>query len=90
MNELDQCVFVVKRGGNRLAATRLEDEARFGPVDPNFLDFGIGQVLRQRTERCHRCEDSPPGFLRLCAVQIGLLSDEPPDELVNPTLVFDS
>jgi hypothetical protein len=90
MDQLDQCVFVVERRGHRLAPPGLEDEARLRPVDPNFLDFWIGKVLCQRTEGRHRSEDSPPRLLGLRAVQVGLLSYEPTDKLIDPTLVFHS
>src|SRR5450759_3780500 len=88
VNELDQCVFVVERRGHGLAPDGTEDEAGYGAVDPHLLDVRVRQMLRERAERCHCGKDSPPGFLRLHAIEVGLLSDEATDELIDSSLVF--
>src|SRR5450759_1037290 len=90
VNELDQCVFVVERRGHCLAPAGPEDEAGFGAVDPHLLDVRVRQMLRERAERCHCGKDSPPGFLRLDAIEAGLFSDEATDELIDPSLIFDT
>src|SRR5258708_12217067 len=73
-----------------MAATWPEDETGLGSIDPHLLDLRIGQVLRERTQWCDRSKDSPPRVLCLSAVQAGLFSDEPADQLVDPNLVLDS
>src|SRR5260370_17604356 len=73
-----------------MAATCPENETGLGSIDPHLLDLRIGQVLRERTQWCDRSKDSPPRVLCLSAVQAGLFSDEPADQLVDPTLVLDS
>src|SRR5258708_4998454 len=90
VHQLDQCILVVERRGNGRAATCPENETGLGAIDRHRLDLRIGQVLRERSQWCDRSKDSPPRVLCLSAVQAGLFSDEPADQLVDPTLVLDS
>src|SRR5450756_2611110 len=86
------------RQGHRHSGTRAvkPGASRSVRVPVNELDQCVFvvvrglQMLRGRAERCHCGKDSPSGFLRLDAIEAGLFSDEATDELIDPSLIFDT
>jgi hypothetical protein len=94
MNEINQGAFVSEGRRNFVTATPFEDEAGLGAVDTNLFHIWVCEVLRQRTQRCHRRKDSPQQLLGVLAIHRRhgaslLFIDHTTDELMNPLLIVD-
>jgi len=92
MDEIDEVSLVGERWLDFVAPATSENEAGLSAVDADFLDIGIGKVLRERAKRCDRCKYLRQKPRRLLAFDrrhgsSPLLLDQASYELIDPGLV---